>query len=502
MSTEIKSTLFRFVTMRAPEFVEQSEVNKNHVVFPSDLENNNIFISAVRNLLTTGDREAALKDIIKNFVPIKNREQLIDIEGNVNLYEFSIWLTKNRNALKKDEILDYINNIGVSPLSNIEEIWNNLFYQILTSESNYVRDGLLSLLVGHNFITNHLNIPQTDKDFKKLAQAKVIVPKELFVKANMTNAVNDKNNIINGLPKSTTHLEKKLEVVVQKQYLENLNSTLDELKLYQNKLNRKASKQFEIDKKAYDENIKTLTENTTPNRQTFTDKEIGVDRTFTDFDNLKLPNFEPTLYPELDITDIENNVSNQTFIIADAVINSSEPNTLTELNQTIAQEISQTTSTIFNNTIAQQSNVQMINGVIIPENTDIEGDTLLFYADNFAGNPFNNLMAVFNTNIDNAQVVQASYKIKIGTAAFQNFTESNGLINFSIDNNKLTVKFNPTGLILTLNSTITINGTLTISNGDQILFNAIGVVKTKAGNRFLNLTLNAVGTFSTTKASI
>ena len=128
MDTEIKSTLFRFVNMKAPE------LNSDHETKPSfitqSLEHKGVFNEAVENLPEGTTKMSALQNEALDF-----SASALDTDGlknlNTELYDFSVWLAKNKNRAKETEISSRVANITDKSL-NLIIIWNNLFYQIIT----------------------------------------------------------------------------------------------------------------------------------------------------------------------------------------------------------------------------------------------------------------------------------------------------------------------------------------------------------------------------------
>ena len=201
MSTEIKNTLFRFVTMRSPELLEQERIVKSFVSYPEFTENSenpiiNVFLEAATTVPANKTKAKTLKDAADTFASnaLKKRDELHSLNlVSKNFYDFAVWLTSNRAKLtveKVNAMLSEVEPLGkFAPLSTItnEEtintLWENLFYQILTFKSGYVRDAILSVLVANFFLENYSQLTEaTDKDLRKLAQARVIIPKIIFEK--------------------------------------------------------------------------------------------------------------------------------------------------------------------------------------------------------------------------------------------------------------------------------------------------------------------------------
>ena len=98
MDTEIKSTLFRFVNMKAPELNSDHETKPNFIT--QSLENKGVFNEAVENLPEGTTKMSALQNEALDF-----SASALDTDGlknlNTELYDFSVWLAKNKNRKSK-----------------------------------------------------------------------------------------------------------------------------------------------------------------------------------------------------------------------------------------------------------------------------------------------------------------------------------------------------------------------------------------------------------------
>jgi hypothetical protein len=181
MSQNIKNNLFRFVTLRSPQLIDEKE---NHPGFVYHPEGPNRFLSAVDNQQES-DKKALLEQEADAFTG--SLKTIADVKQlNTALYLFSSWLMRNKNALSYAEIK--ANSEGVSLLTTSEVVvWENLIYQIISKESTYVRESLIRLLVANQFLEafndlseNTIFTEEQDKEFTRRANASVVMPKALF----------------------------------------------------------------------------------------------------------------------------------------------------------------------------------------------------------------------------------------------------------------------------------------------------------------------------------
>ncbi len=286
MGTEVKNTLFRFVTMRAPELLEKDVVKKLFVQHPETIiikfpqkdtsnpgreilkDYKSVFLKAI-SLTEPTKKKDVLNMTAISFEPIalKDRNAVSDFVGK-KFFDFAIWLTSNRTNVTVDELVKQINIFFVSDTTtsipkddgslpifsglNIIaiELWDNLFYQIVTFKSGYVRDAILSVLVAYFFIENHHELTDDNLDkLKKLAQARVIIPKMIFGKDDESGDIdNSKDKVATAdlvkTPINTKSLDKEMSLILEKQKKDFLQGIINELTIEKNnynKLNQKAS---------------------------------------------------------------------------------------------------------------------------------------------------------------------------------------------------------------------------------------------------------------------
>ena len=192
MSTEIKNTLFRFVTMRAPELSDDAQ-KENRFVFCPDLQDS-IFYQAVKNRTGSMTKWNAMVAVAKTFVPL-DPEELKQKIGK-NQMEFATWIAKNRRSFKTTELLQKCSDAkdGI-PSDLVGKLWDNLFYQVITQKDFYIKEAIMQLLISNHVILNRYVIEEEytrvlAKDIKNrlfetdliknIVNAKVVLPKELF----------------------------------------------------------------------------------------------------------------------------------------------------------------------------------------------------------------------------------------------------------------------------------------------------------------------------------
>lgn len=421
MSNQIKNTLFKFVTMRAPELSDKENQNKRFVFRPSlnDIAiENKPFDNAVQN------KEANLSkwDVMKtvSFDPL-NEEQIKEIDQNLS--KLGVWIAKNKYSFTVDQLSEaVIPNIGGS-LSNQQKntIWNNLFYQTITQKDFYAKEALMQLLVACHVLENYDDIvlshqqilskkstklvSDIDLEFiKAIVNAKVVLPKELFVEdATHSYDISLQKKAKDNFPQETfpNQTMKQLQTrIVSKSKIQELEN----LKIAFQKVEKIYFKNYQIAydkaKKEYDTEVETLLESY---RQ-------EVERVKKDWCAVKDPNikFDPAdpcqqmpLVPQPKIPEfvfefhspiddeflkkylnismhemyrdffLKNSKTNSLSRIAPYIEgNNSDPNTVfDELYQAINEEINAENAILVNNTSEQATTFVNSNGVFIPVNT-------------------------------------------------------------------------------------------------------------------------------------
>jgi len=191
MSTEIKNTLFRFVTMRAPELSDESLKEKRFVFRDAQVS---YFDQAVNSNSSALTNWQAMQNAARTFTPLT--EETLKAAVDSNFIEFSIWVARNKHSFKASELLSKINALtDAIPSETLTLLWDNLFYQVVTQKDFYVKETIMQLLIANHI---YVNIASIDEEYhkvklskvknpvfeteliKNIVAAKVVLPKELF----------------------------------------------------------------------------------------------------------------------------------------------------------------------------------------------------------------------------------------------------------------------------------------------------------------------------------
>jgi hypothetical protein len=486
MSTEIKNTLFRFVTMRAPELLEKDIVDQNFVNHPESNKQNtdtfdSVFLQAANHVTEGISKRKSLSNAATTFAltALKTRESLYESELiSKDFYDFAVWLTKNRTKVTAENIYEktIINEGGFvgptprfEPLNNtqLNQLWDNLFYQIVTFKSNYAREVLLTVLVADFFLKNKLSIEQTNEGYQKLAQARVIIPKVIFEKEDTSAQKVQIQQVLEALPVNTKALDKEMDLMMLNQEIESYKTTISELEKAQNVYTKTYQKAHEIAKKAYEATVADLYAKAETKVQVVVDPITNIERTITEYVNLVIPAFEFEKEPELQPALLASKTSQKTTSIVDQLVSANDFETFDEVINLLNEQVDTATQAIFDNSTLTQTMVSS-NGMVFPVSNTISEPVFTIGAISFTGAA--PLSFLFNDSVNNADVVSANY-----TITFDDETQvTQTSFTDTIVNGKLMVKTFLNSLSLIDKNSFTVAGVFTLSDGKTINFSGNG----------------------------
>jgi hypothetical protein len=171
MQSKSKTDLFRFVSARAPQLIDEDRLSLGFIEHPdpagshfsdgiigyTDLETARI---AVRNAAENFPQGAKFGSIneVKDLVPV--------------LWDFSNRLLKNRNQID-DEVLDQPSDSDLSTATittNLKKFWEYVLYDILVRENRPVRQACLQMIVAGNYLVKMRSNFSDEENVKRLVQ--------------------------------------------------------------------------------------------------------------------------------------------------------------------------------------------------------------------------------------------------------------------------------------------------------------------------------------------
>lgn len=188
-NAEIKQNLFRFVHIKDVEFrADDEDLIHRQIVPPTSSK----FMTDLDGLEDPKQINTKIDQIISEFEPIKDFRRLKQTYPEMS--EFSLWLKKHKGSLKMIDSIEKVDTLINIPAQNLTQLWDNLFYHIITNKSSVMRDKLLQLIQADHFVLefNKLRRDFTEVRFtrdqkklvEKVASSRVMIPPNLFPKEN------------------------------------------------------------------------------------------------------------------------------------------------------------------------------------------------------------------------------------------------------------------------------------------------------------------------------
>ncbi len=316
----IKSSLFRFVTLRSPQALEDKEKALG-LVIPEDYIKTNdrsAYYSAINGITDDTARETAIRDLDASttFTLLDSKTAIKDATEKTKwMLSFSSWLMRNKNNLSYDLILSNLTASNLASdtsytnmsLTEIEEgrIWDNLIYQTINKTSVSLRETFIQMLITNKFvqafesyyaIKNQEELEEgeialfTDKDeeeFRRRANASVVIEKEVLL-SNAVQSVEAENTLS---PLAARVLKNELFIDTAKASLSSLKNALTELDREEKIYEVENQQKHETDLAAHKASVKTLIDNTTPTMVSYTDPDTQVTTQIETYPDLEIPKF-------------------------------------------------------------------------------------------------------------------------------------------------------------------------------------------------------------------
>jgi len=454
----IKTDLFRFATMRAPEIIEEEAIDNNFVKHPHNgEESNSKFLKVIADLSNVSEKKEALLKEAKTFTreSLKTKTAVKDLVG-VELYEFAIWLTANRTTLNVVNTNNQRRRVLKGLNKTLEvKVWDNVFYQIITYKSGPIREVLFSVLVASFYLKKLSKVEKTDKAYQKLAQSRVVIPKELFSRETIIG--NSKNK---RTTQDTSLLDKEVGRIILNEEIIRLNTIKEELNLAQ-KVYIKTEDVLQIDAQTgYKRKIEAIYKKAKPREQTYKDLEIGIERTIKTYKDLNLPEFEYVATPELDKKILKEQLSDDALTYVTESIDEKQYTDFDEVLARLDGEISEYTGELFNNSNFNQTVVNN-NGALTPVNTTVT-PTASF---SIYGTDTISLRLLFATDFQDAYVLSGNYIITFNDGN----SVSSTAMEATIINNKLSIKLLDPTINIRHKQSLTITGEFILNNDRKII---------------------------------
>lgn len=409
MSTEIKNTLFRFVTMRAPELSDEQGLTNRFVFMAPRANVNEVrdFEDAVLNRPNDQSKWAAMIDLASTYVP-KTEAELKAF--NSKIYAFGVWIAKNKRTFSYHELLQKILELTSEKitLAQLNLLWDNLFYQVITKKDFYAKETIMQLLVANHVLNHQTEIENSEEDAKRILLAKVVLPKELFVESDGTSngsvarigskSTGDNPKISRSAPSAEMRkLRENHDAQIRITELSNLKK---ELQKAEKKFKKESKAEFEIQMTNHQEAVEVINDQYYADVKEAKETWCALQDPNSTYDpehpcnqpeeivKPKLPNFVFKFRNEMDFTFLENELTPESFkslltlleIEFSAGVNGkADPESITDPSgegysfaQTynlIDSDLSQNNQTIVNNSPSQNNVLASVGGVVVPVTT-------------------------------------------------------------------------------------------------------------------------------------
>jgi len=253
-------TLFRFVSLRSPQLSNEKDQDKRFILYPEAMKTDTVFYKPIID--GNGSKQKLLRERAEVFKTNADRiKNLNDFKTEFNeFYMFASWLAVNKTTCtyeefqaKKTEILP-----PIYPTPELDVLWNNLIYQVVTQENFYLKETLLQMLLALH------TLAVTGEDNVLLAlSAKVVLPKELILDDNNIPAITSSSKalsseIMQTLP--TDDMKKQQEISAAKTKLSRIELLNKNLSVIKKQYKKDYETEFKIQNQAHQERVIPLLE--------------------------------------------------------------------------------------------------------------------------------------------------------------------------------------------------------------------------------------------------
>lgn len=453
--TENKNTLFRFVTLRGPQLLEDQDKTGNFI-FHFDPEEEGYFTDQISNAVTDPTlQRSLLKALAADFVPFPSLQGMLGTE----LYDFSKWLAKNAVEVSKNPIPIQTMELDTVYDWQLVALWDNLFYQLITGQDPSLQEQIIQALVAINFRRSYGQPGQNKK-----AIAKVVIPRSFFSKVpdatigkpiSVVNPSEVTSSVINDLNGA-------IKTVASKDRITRLQKTAAELNNAKQSWEKANNDAYETAKKIHD----TLVDGILREAATITDELSGRTK-FTE--PLDLPSFEFVPLPELDTATVNPFLSDESKNIA-AELSLFSLSGFLAADVRLKQAIQEETAVVFDQANLT-TQVAAVNNVLLPVAGRVPTGLLPYaytiQAILIAPQRYRILLAL-DCGYNNPAANDLLY-----TAHYGSTNNTNGGFVPQVSGSRLVLELFPGGLTLPSGTTaFTLDGRISLSSGVALEFDA------------------------------
>jgi hypothetical protein len=464
-----QQTLFRFVSIRPPQLVNDVGKKQRFVFSPDE----GVFYDAVKNRPLGQSKREAMKIAGETFDAYKSAEA-IEVKYN-NYFTVATWIARNKQSFSPQVLLDMIQDLSPFDAATVVKFWDNLYFQIITQKDFYIKEDVMQFLVLNNLLAIIEKADTLEEKLKLLpvlANARVVLPTELFTEEEQDTTSSAKGGSGEYIF-STKSLSRSLEVMVAESVISRSKTAISELKVLQQDYFTEYNDLYQAANDTYEKELDTAFKNANlVEKERILCPSDCVEK-YYEYENLIYPNFNFTPPVEVDEPKLAKYLSPESYYVVQSLSLLKEK-TYESIIQKIEASIIENTSKIFSN-LPGQPVTTTIGGMTFRQLTTSGSSIFLpdteipftcsFWYSTASGYSVGSLFMALNVGFPNVDVVAANYSITRAdgtTESSTSFTDSpNGFI--------LNITFFPEGVAVPL-QTFHFTGTITLSDGTVIQF--------------------------------
>lgn len=228
MKTEISNTLFKFISLRSPQLINRIRSELLFATVPRPLETS-VFYQAIAQKLPEETKSEVLTKAADEFIEIIPDSQHLNTDFP-EMSSLAHWFSQNKRSASEKEIRAKFNQAKPLAARDLENLWENLFYQTIRQTNMSLKDELAELLLADHLVRRLKNLtdPNSDPPFQELLDVQITLPSLLFDETKWEVGVStDKLTTELFLPNETIERKKELsKALLQINNYESLTSQL------------------------------------------------------------------------------------------------------------------------------------------------------------------------------------------------------------------------------------------------------------------------------------
>lgn len=378
-------TLYRFVSLRTPGLSKKEKQHERFVTHPDN--ENGTFLNAVRNSGEELTKWNAMQKAANSESFFQSEGEIFDFLKSIgiekpDLYiETANWISKNRNNFNARELVEKLDQQPLIVDKQELYIWDNLFYQIITQKSFYVKEELMQILVLNNLLKHYRNYREEEliTVLPIFANARVELPVKLFGAEETMQSQNAEKRKDDEFEEIDSQIADAQAIQFAKNQSENLDNLSSVLKNIENKYQKDYQTQYQAEHQRHQENIAPIVADYqrryNAERRRMFDIVKPENYDAIDFLNLidveqpDLPQFTFLYQPEIDLKQLQNQLSEHQFGLLAEIVGNNQPEKFDEIQSLISQKIKIQAEIINKKTIVSEKIVS-IGDAVFTKNTN------------------------------------------------------------------------------------------------------------------------------------